>query len=263
MSLLTKDLSVGFDKTAVVQDIELGMMPGSILAIAGPNGAGKSTLLKTLARLVKPISGRVELVGIDIWTLSARDFAREVSYVPQSQDFERDLTVQELVSLGRNPHQSWWSWQASAEDREAVKDALEKTATWDLRTKYLSNLSGGERQRALIATALAQRPKLLLLDEPIAHLDFRHQLELADLLLMLKEQGLGIAVVLHDLNMIAKLADQVLLIGRPIKEQASRVLMSGTVAEVLQPPILKQVFQVDVRSIADIESNSQVYVTSL
>lgn len=262
MNLSAKNLTVGFDKTPVVEDALLDMTAGTILAIAGPNGAGKSTLLKSLARLIRPIKGTVEISGQDIWAMSARDFAKQVSYVPQSQEFEQDLTVQELVALGRNPHQSWWSWNASVEDRQAVKDALEKTATWDLRSKYLGNLSGGERQRALIATALAQRPQFMLLDEPVSHLDFRHQLELVSLLDSLRKQGLGIAVVLHDLNIISKLADSVLLLEK-LGQESSRVIAYGPTAEVLQPTMLKQVFQVDVRRIADAASSTEIYVTSL
>lgn len=262
MNLMAKNLTVGFLKTPVVQDVQLTMTAGNVLAIAGPNGAGKSTLIKSLARLIKPISGTIELSGQDIWTMPARAFAKRVSYVPQSQVFEQDLTVQELVGLGRNPHQPWWSWNASAEDRDAVKDALEKTFTWELRSKYLANLSGGERQRALIATALAQRPQFMLLDEPVSHLDFRHQLELVDLLDSLREQGLGVVVVLHDLNIIAKLADNVLLLDK-VSEQPSRVVACGQTAEVLDPAKLKQVFQVDVRRIADAASATEYYVTSL
>ncbi|MBX9877548.1 MAG: ABC transporter ATP-binding protein [Candidatus Obscuribacterales bacterium] len=261
MNLTAKDLAVGFDKP-VAENIQLNVLGGTILAIAGPNGAGKSTLLKSLARLIKPVSGEVKISGKDIWSMSAREFAGHVSYVPQSQQFEQDLTVQELVALGRNPHQQWWSWSASSEDKDAVNEALEKTATAELRTKYLSNLSGGERQRALIATALAQRSQFMLLDEPISHLDFRHQLELAELLDSLRKQGLGIIVVLHDLNVIAKLADSVLLLEKS-GQQPSRVAASASAHEVLQPALLKQVFQVDVRRIADADTSSDVYVTSL
>ncbi len=262
MNLTAKSLTAGFDNVVVVEDVQLNMTSGNILAIAGPNGVGKSTLLKSLARLIKPIHGQIEISGQDIWTLSARDFAKQVSYVPQSQEFEQDLTVHELVALGRNPHQEWWSWNASAEDREAVKDALEKTSTWDLRSKYLGNLSGGERQRALIATALAQRPQFMLLDEPISHLDFRYQLELVDVLDSLRKQGLGVAVILHDLNIIAKLADKVLLLAKR-DGQPSTVLASGATSEVMQSDRLQEAFSVSVRQIEDPVSQSPVYLTSL
>lgn len=261
MNLTAKNLTVGFDKP-VAENVQLDMAGGNILAIAGPNGAGKSTLLKSLARLIKPHGGEIEISSKSIWKMSSKEFARKVSYVPQLQEFEQDLTVQELVALGRNPHQEWWSWSASADDKDAVKDALEKTATWDLRSKYLGNLSGGERQRALIATALAQRPQFMLLDEPISQLDFRHQLELVQLLGELRQQDLGIIVVLHDLNFIAKLADSVLLLEKA-EGQPSRVVANGPAQEVLQPALLKQVFQVDVRQIADAATNSNLYVTSL
>ncbi len=120
MNLTAKNLCVGFDKP-VAENIQLTVSGGTILAIAGSNGAGKSTLLKSLARLIKPVSGEVEISGNNIWAMSAREFAGQVSYVPQSQQFEQDLTVQELVALGRNPHQQWWSWSASSEDKDAVE----------------------------------------------------------------------------------------------------------------------------------------------
>lgn len=261
MNLTAKDLAVGFG-IPVAENIQLSLSGGTVLAIAGPNGAGKSTLVKSLARLIKPVAGEIEISGKNIWTMSAREFATQVSYVPQSQDFEQDLTVQELVALGRNPHQQWWSWSASREDKDAVNDALERTATGELRSKYLGNLSGGERQRVLIATALAQRAQFMLLDEPISHLDFRHQLELVELLDSLRKQGLCIIVVLHDLNVIAKLADSILLLEKS-GQQPSRVAALSNAGEVLQPALLKQVFQVDVRCIADANTGSDVYVTSL
>jgi iron complex transport system ATP-binding protein len=258
MNLTAKNLTVGFDKP-VAENVQLELTGGNVLAIAGPNGAGKSTLLKSLARLIKPISGEIEIAGQSIWEMSTREFARQIAYVPQSQEFEQDLTVQELVSLGRNPHQDWWSWSASQEDREAVKDALEKTSTWDLRFKYLGNLSGGERQRALIATALAQRPKFMLLDEPISHLDFRHQLELVELLDALRKQGIGIAVVLHDLNITARLADQVLLLEKR-SEGPSNVLAFGAPKDILNPDTLRKVFAVNVAILNDPVRNQDIYV---
>lgn len=262
MSLICEKLDAGFENTPVVAGVDLAIAEGNILAIAGPNGAGKSTLLKSLARLLKPIAGHIKLDGQDIWNLPAREFASRVAYVPQSQEFEQDMTVQELVALGRNPHQPWWSWGASAEDRDAVNDALEKTSTTNLRSKYLGNLSGGEKQRALIAMALAQKPQYMLFDEPIAHLDFRHQLELVNLLESLRAQGIGIAVVLHDLNIIAKIADRILLL-RKENRQPSATIALGSPEEVLRSDNLKKAFAVNVRQITDTQLDAPIYVTSL
>lgn len=239
--------------------IDVDVLPGAIHVIAGSNGVGKSTLVKTMARQLKPVCGEVMLNGANIWDVAPVEFARQVSYVPQSLELSQDLTVFELVMLGRTPHQRWWSWQVSQEDRDAVKDALEKTETWDLRTKYLSNLSGGERQRALLAGALAQQPRFILLDEPTAHLDFKHQLELADLLAQLKQQGLGLLLVLHDLNLIARIADYVVLLGKG-QEAPSPVVSRGDVTTVLTQENLRRAYEVEVDVIEDPKSANRIYL---
>ncbi len=243
-------LTVGWGGKAVAEQVSLQLSAGQILVIAGPNGAGKSTLVKALARQLKPAKGTIKLAGSDIWSLPPRDFARKVSYVPQSLEPGQDLTVRELVALGRNPHQPWWSWGASADDRQAVTEAMEKTATWQLRDKYLSSLSGGERQRAVIAVALAQKPRCMLLDEPTAHLDFRHQLELVDILRDLRGHGLGIVLVVHDLNLMARLADLILLLAKP-DDRPSRPACLGRPEQALSQANLRRVYGVEVSIVTD------------
>ena len=257
-SIKASNLAVGFPGKIVAQSLEITALPGQISVIAGPNGAGKSTLLKTLARQLKPLAGQVLFGTTDIFSLSAHEFAQKVAYVPQMLELGQDLTVYELVMLGRNPHQRWWSWSSSAADREAVEDALVRTSTVKLKSNYLSSLSGGERQRAIIACALAQHAQFMLLDEPTSHLDFRHQLELANLLKELCANGLGILVVLHDLNLIARLADQVFLIGKS-EGEPSRIASSGSPAHVLEPITLRNVYQVEVSICIDPQSGSRVY----
>lgn len=251
-------LAVGWPGRPVAQGLDLRLSGGEITVVAGPNGAGKSTLLKTLARQLRPLSGQVELGGRSIWQMEARAFAQQVAYVPQSLEPGQDLTVNELVALGRNPHQRWWSWAASGEDRQAVRFALEQTQTWALKDKYLSTLSGGERQRALIATALAQQARLLLLDEPTAHLDFKHQMELCDLLDNLRRDRIGILVVLHDLNLMSRLADHILLLGKS-DSQPSTFYACGSPQAVLQPATLRAVYQVEVSIVGDPATGRKVY----
>jgi iron complex transport system ATP-binding protein len=251
-------LAVGWTGRTVADRLDLCLAGGTITVVAGPNGAGKSTLLKTLARQLKPLSGQVELGGQRIWDMEAQTFAQQVAYVPQSLEPGQDLTVNELVALGRNPHQRWWSWAASAEDRLAVRRALEQTETWALKDKYLSTLSGGERRRALIATALAQQARLLLLDEPTAHLDFKHQMELCDLLDNLRRDRIGILVVLHDLNLMSRLADHILLLGKP-DSQPSTFVACGSPQQVLEPPTLRAVYEVEVSIVDDPATGRKVY----
>lgn len=259
-NLLVKanQLTVGWNGKAAAEKIDLSVQSKEILVVAGPNGAGKSTILKALARQLPPLGGSVELSGGNIWNLSAKDFARRVAYVPQSLEPGQDLTIGELVALGRNPHQRWWSWRASPEDREAVRQALEKTATWHLRDKYLSSVSGGERQRAIIAVALAQTPRCMLLDEPTAHLDFKHQLELVELLQDLRAQGLGIIVVLHDLNLMARLADLILLLELPA-QGPSRAVCLDEPGKALNRSNLRQVYGVEVSVVSDQRTGRSVY----
>lgn len=257
-SLAAIELSVGFPHKLIAEALDINIAKGQISVIAGPNGAGKSTLIKTLARQLAPLKGQVMLDGINIATLSASQFARTVAYVPQLLELEQNLTVSELVMLGRNPHQAWWSWSASKDDRQAVSKALELTGTTKLSKSYLSSLSGGERQRAIIACALAQNAQFILLDEPTAHLDFRHQLELSCLLKELCNQHLGILVVLHDLNLIAQLAHQVFLLDQTANG-ISHIVASGTPEAVLEPNILRQVYQVEVSICVDEASGSRVY----
>jgi iron complex transport system ATP-binding protein len=257
--LCAASLAAGFGKKPVVAGIDMTISAGEIVVLAGPNGAGKSTVVKALARQLKPMEGSVTINGTLVWQLTAMQFAAQVAYVPQSIEPGQDLTVEEIVMLGRNPHQSWWQWYGSAADSQAVDAALVATELSALRHKYLSELSGGERQRAAMATALAQEPIFMLLDEPTAHLDFRHQLELISLLKQLKDsKGIGCLIVLHDLNLIARAADRVVLFqtqtGAP-----SKIAANGAPQAVLTREHLMSVFQVDVQILTDPQSGETFY----
>ena len=175
--------------------------------------------------------------------MRADQFARKVAFVPQSIEQDIRLTIEDYVSLGRSPHQRWWQWQQSECDRSVVESVLESTELLDLRKRPLAQLSGGERQRAAIAIALAQKPAFLLLDEPTAHLDFKHQAELIKLLIDLKRE-LGLVIVLHDLTAAALLADKVLLL-KTNKNGPNSVAALGAPQDVLRPEVLEHVFEVN------------------
>lgn len=240
----TKSLTIGWDKNnPVLSDVNLVFKPGMITTIAGPNGSGKSTLLKTLTKHLEPLNGDVFLNNESVADLSFSSFARKVAYVPQSKDFTAALTVKEIISLGRNAHQMWWSWQMSSEDNLAVEEALLKAGLTDLQDRNWNCLSGGERQRTLIAVALAQKADYLILDEPVSHLDFKYQLAVADLLKSLKESGISVIVVLHDLNLIDLVSDKVVLLSKEKKMVANE----GTPMEILSEDILGEVFGVKVK----------------
>jgi iron complex transport system ATP-binding protein len=256
--LQARDLSAGFGKSAVVSDIDIDVGCGEIVALAGPNGVGKSTIVKALARQLKPMSGNVTLSGDDVWNLTASEFAAKVAYVPQSLEPGQDFTVEEIVMMGRNPHQKWWQWYGNQTDRDVVETALAATEMLSLRKQYLSQLSGGERQRACMATALAQEPTWLILDEPTSHLDFKHQLDLLTQLKALRNRSIGCLVVLHDLNLIARIADRVILL-RTVKDAPSTTAAVGTPGTVLSRDHLASVFDVDVHIFNDPESGEAVY----
>lgn len=240
----TKSLCVGWDKNnPVLKDVSLQFKPGMVTTIAGPNGSGKSSLLKTITKLLEPLAGDVLLNDNSIAQMSFSDFARKVAYVPQSKDFAAALTVRQIISLGRNVHQMWWSWQMSQDDSIAVEEALMKAGLSELQDRSWNCLSGGERQRTLIAVALAQKADYLILDEPVSHLDFKYQLAVADLLKSLKESGISVIVVLHDLNLIDLVSDNVVLLSKENKI----VHAQGTPLEILTENTLEQVFSVRVK----------------
>lgn len=250
----TRSLSVGWSKDrAVLKDVNLIFKPEFITTIAGPNGSGKSTLLKTLAGQLNPLSGQAMLDGSDISLISADIFARRVAYVPQSKEFSTPLSVRQIISLGRNAHQQWWSWQMSEEDESIVQYAIETAALTGFQDRLWSNLSGGEKQRTLIAVALAQQADFLLLDEPVSHLDFKYQLTVASLLKNLKESGKGIIVVLHDLNLIDLISDHLVLIKQE-SDAPSVVAAQGRPDQVLSEQTLAEVFGVKVK-ILEIEDD--------
>jgi iron complex transport system ATP-binding protein len=211
--LEANSLHCGYDKRDVLRDLTLAARPGQVLALAGPNGAGKTTLVRALARALRPRHGAVLVDGRDVWSLSAQAFARQMGLVAQSESLDWPLTVEQVVSLGRSAHRGWFMPLTSA-DREAGERALMLTGLTALRERVVTTLSGGEQQRVLIARALAQEPRILLCDEPTAHLDLHYQGAVLDLIWKLAHQdGLAVVMSLHDLNLIAMFADRVALLA--------------------------------------------------
>ena len=196
-----------------IRDLSFAVRPGETFGVIGPNASGKTTLVRLLSKVVEPSSGRIRLDGADMARLSRAEVARQVAVVPQ--DVPRGLphTVEELVLMGRYPRAPRRYFESS-EDRAAARRAMEAVGVLALRETLLDRLSGGERQRAMLARALAQEPRLLVLDEPTAHLDLRYQAECAGLLRRLgREAGLTIVLVSHDLGFAAELCDRLLLMA--------------------------------------------------
>lgn len=235
MKLTARDLTMSYNGHPVVDGVSFEIDPGEMVAIVGPNGSGKSTLLRGLSRLQKPVRGQVLLGEMDIRSIGAREVARVLAILPQSPDAGLDLTVRELVWRGRYPHQGLLM-RATAADYEAVDWALSAADLDDLAHRPVGQLSGGERQRAWIALALAQQPKVLLLDEPTSFLDIQHQVEVMHLLRRLNQEGMTVVAVLHDLQLAGRFADRVIAIRH------GRVEFDGPPLRVFQPAALERVF---------------------
>ncbi|MDR9403994.1 MAG: ABC transporter ATP-binding protein [Halothece sp. Uz-M2-17] len=241
----THNLSLSYDKTPIIHDLNFGIPAEKITILVGPNGCGKSTLLRGLARLLKPQQGVVYLDGADIFQRSTKAVAKRLGILPQSAIAPEGLTVRDLVAQGRYPHQSWFQ-QWSQEDEKMVTWALELSAMTELAERPLDHLSGGQRQRAWIAMALAQNTEILLLDEPTTFLDLAHQLEILDLLAELNAtQGRTIVMVLHDLNQAARYADHLVVV------QAGQIYNQGTPEQVFTETMVSKVFGVASRIVSD------------
>lgn len=244
MRLSAEGVTLSYGRRVVVDDVTLEVASGEFCVIVGSNASGKSTLLRGLARVMRPDSGVIRLDGDDIATLDSREVARRLAILPQMQQFDIDLVVEELVWRGRTPHHRPFR-PATELDLQAVERALELTGLDDLRERPLRSLSGGERQRAWLALALAQEPRVLLLDEPTTFLDLRHQAEVMEVLQRLNEGGLTVVAVLHDLALASRYAHRI--VG--IKD--GRLVLDGPPGEALTPGALSEVFGLEMVAVTD------------
>ena len=241
--LYSEDLDAGYpaSEALVLRGLTLEIRDREIVALVGPNGSGKSTLLRALGRVLTPRRGVVYLEGKSLREWPTREVARKLALLPQGPTLAADLSVQELVRLGRSPHQGLLGLP-TRQDEEAVRWAIAETGIGPMAGRRVSELSGGERQRVWVAMALAQQPQVLLLDEPTTFLDLKHQLEVLDLLRYLnREHGLTVVMVLHDLNQAARYA------GRVVVLREGEVYADGSPAEVLTATTLRDVFGVEAR----------------
>lgn len=237
MSVVAENLVWGVRHRTIVDDVSLSAEPGGMLGLIGPNGSGKSSLLRLLAGLRRPASGRVAVEGRDVSTITRRALSQVVAFVQQSVATETNLSVRDVVRLGRTPHRSaLGAW--NRDDEAALRRALDQTGMTGHADQRWQTLSGGERQRAHIARALAQEPSILFLDEPTNHLDVHHQIEILRLVRALR---LTSVVALHDLNLAALFCDRIVVLD------AGRVVACGPPRAVLTEGLLKDVFRVAAR----------------
>lgn len=226
-------LRVALAGREVLHGIDLALPAGRWTAVAGPNGAGKTTLLKALAKLL-PAAGELRLLERDDAAWSPRERARTVAWLGQAESGAEDLLARDVVMLGRLPHQGWLG-AVQAADHEAVRQAMEETGSWDWRDRPLGRLSGGERQRVLLARALAVRATVLLMDEPLAHLDPPHQADWLAIVRRHVARGGTAVSVLHELAMALQ-ADDLLLLAE------GRVAHHGPTRDPASHAALEQVF---------------------
>jgi iron complex transport system ATP-binding protein len=245
MSLAARSVSYSYPAkrgaapSFTLNDVSIDVPPGAITGVLGPNGCGKSTLLKILTGLIPPSSGRVVLEGRSLADMPRRVVARHVAVVPQETHPAFDYTALEIVLMGRHPYLRPMQFEGPA-DIEIALEAMQATNTAQFASRSFTSLSGGEKQRVVIASALAQTPDVLLLDEPTASLDLGHQLDVATLLTWLnRERRVTMVLATHDLNLAASLCGALVLMRH------GRVLAQGPTADVLTSDAVKQLYDVD------------------
>jgi iron complex transport system ATP-binding protein len=233
-------VSFAYGARPVLEQVTLDVAPGERLGILGPNGSGKSTLIRLLSRVLRPLRGRILFDGVDLASLSARDIARRIAVVPQEIGLDFPFSVMEVVLMGRSPHSSGFGFEGT-HDLEVAERAMAQAGVLELADRGFNELSGGEKQRVVIARALAQEPRVLLLDEPATFLDIRHEVEIFDLLTDLSERdGMTLVTVLHDLNLAG------LYCRRLACLREGRMLACGPTGEVLTYANVRATYDTDV-----------------
>ena len=239
MKFELQNISGGYGKNLILEDISIQINTGEIVSVLGANGCGKSTLLKIAGRLQKPFSGKVLLNKQELRSIPGKKLAQQIAILPQTAEIPSGMTVKELVTLGRYPYRD-----SADELKKQVQSALEITETAELQNRFISSLSGGERQRVRLAMTLAQSPELLLLDEPTTFLDVKCQFEILELIKRLnRERKISVLMVLHDLSLAAMYSDRMIL----LKEK--KIRYSGTPQEVMKPEIVRDVFGIETQII--------------
>lgn len=249
------DLSVGYDEQIIINNLTIKIPDKKITTIIGSNGCGKSTLLKAMTRLNTYQTGAVLLDGVEIHKMNTKQLAKKMAILPQNTESANGLTVAELVSYGRFPHQKGFQ-QLAKKDLEVIDWALDVTGTNQFKNRLVDELSGGQRQRVWIALALAQETDIIFLDEPTTYLDMAHQLEVLELLQRLnEEQGRTIIMVLHDLNQAARFADYI------IAMKEGEIVKAGSCEEVINQEVLKKVFHIHAEIVPDSRTKKPICLT--
>ncbi len=237
MKVQIENVSFSYDQQPTLKNIDLTVEPGTLLALVGPNGSGKSTLLNLISGLLKPSQGHIYLDAVPLEQFKPQQLSQKLAALEQEHPVSFDFTVQEVIQWGRIPHRSRFSpW--TDHDEHIARNVMQTTKTMSLAQRSIRDLSGGERQRAFIAMALAQEPQLLLLDEPTAHLDLKHQFEILELARQLTQQGMTLIMAIHDLHLAAQYADQMAILNE------GELVQHGPPTSVLTEETIKAVWNI-------------------
>jgi iron complex transport system ATP-binding protein len=230
-------LYFNYNGARVLEGIGANVAKGRVLSIVGPNGAGKTTLLKCIAQILRPAAGTVVIDGRDAGGMPRRELAKHLGYVPQGMPAGFPATVFETVLAGRRPY---IAWRPSRDDLERTARIIEEMNLVDLAMRDMNRLSGGQAQKVLLARALAQNTRCLLLDEPTSNLDLRHQLEMLEVIITLaKRKDMGVLMAMHDLNLAARFSDTILMLHQ------GKIFCSGKASDVMTPENIREVYGVE------------------
>jgi len=237
--LEVSDLSAGYGEKIVLRDISFTLKKGELVCLIGPNGSGKTTLIRAIGGFADVLHGEILLNGGSLLKMSLRERAKKIAVVPQNTYLEFPYRAYDVVMMGRMPYISRFRGE-TRDDADAVREAMEMTGTYELRERRIGELSGGERQRVIIARALAQKPEILLMDEPTAHLDINYQIEIFSLMKKLTNSA-GILCSIHDVNLAAEFADRILMMYQ------GRIVAEGSPEDVITEENIRRVFRIEMR----------------
>lgn len=234
-----ENLHFNYGKASILKDININFQKGLFYSIVGPNGSGKSTFLKCILKINQYKKGSIHLKNKNITRLSYREIAKVASFVPQVIETPFNITVFDVILLGRKPY---LNWKMGKKDKDIVFDVLKDLNITHLAFKNFSEISGGERQKVLIARALAANPEILLLDEPLNNLDLKHQLEILEIIKNLVEKkNILVIMVIHDLNLALNFSD------KTVAFKNGKIIFAGDVTNILNPENIKKIFEIDTK----------------
>jgi iron complex transport system ATP-binding protein len=237
MKLEIQKVQFSYRSVPVLDDISLSIGDGEVLSLVGPNGSGKTTLLKCINRILKPKRGTILVAGRDVSRVELKELARSLGYVPQNAPSSFPLTVYDTVLLGRKPHVNW---KLTERDKEIAFGVLRLMKLDGMALRLFNELSGGEKQKVLMARALSQEPRVLLLDEPTSNLDLKHQLEVLGLIVdMVKDRGISAVMAMHDLNLASRFSDRIVMLKQ------GKIYTAGEPEEVFNSENIKEVYGVE------------------